>query len=120
MAERTFEIRTEPHQAHVGEHTLYFEPEVEGAAFADAYAALKEAQKAITAAGDNVGADELKIVSQGMREFLARFMLEESRTLFEGIRLPDRVLVKILEFVAELYGGGSGNPSAPGGPSSAL
>lgn len=116
--ERTFEIRTEPHRAVIGAHTLLFEAETEGAVFAQAYAALKETQKTITAAGDNVGADELTIVSQGMRDFLNRFMLEESRTLFATLKLPDRVLVQVLEFVAELYGGGSGNPDAPGGPSS--
>lgn len=117
MAEKSFMINTEAHVANVGPHVLQFEPEVIGAEFAQAYSGLKQAQKQVKEAGDDIGPDELLAVNAGMREFLARFMLPDSKELFETLRLPDRVLVQLLEWVAELYGGGSGN--APGGSSSA-
>lgn len=116
MAERVFEIRTEPHVAVVGADRLLFHAEVDGASFVAAYAGLREAQKAITAAGDDVGAEELAAVNKGMREFLTSFMLDESQDLFGTMTLPDRVLVQLLEWTAELFGGGSGNDR--GGPSS--
>lgn len=109
MAEKSFAINTDPHVATVGPHTLTFEPEVVGAEFAQAYAGLKAAQKQVKKAGDDIGPDELLAVNAGMRDFLARFMLPDSKELFETLRLPDRVLVQLLEWVAELYGGGSGN-----------
>lgn len=118
MAERTFEIRTEPHKANIGTTTLLFEPETNGAAFAGAYAKLKSAQQKLTAAGDNIGEEELTAVNTGMRDFVRRFLLEESKTAFDNLSLPDRVLVQLLEYAAELYGGGSGKPDAPGTSSS--
>lgn len=110
-------INTEPHVINVGDTRLLLEPEVIGAEFAQAYAGLKQAQKKVKAAKDDVGPDELMAVNAGMRDFLRRFMLPESKEEFDALKLPDRVLVQMLEFVAELYGGGSGN--APGGSSSA-
>lgn len=121
MATRTFSLNTEPHQAIIGDVTLLFIPETEGAAFADAYASLRTAQEGIKAAGDNIGADELRAVSAGMRAFVGNFLLPDSVPDFESLRLPERVLVQLLEYVAELYGGGSGaegKTGAPGGRSS--
>lgn len=151
VASKSFHINTEPHTAIIGDVTLSFEAEVIGAEFASAYAGLKVAQKQITDAGDNVGEAELLAVNKGMREFVSRFLLPESKRVFDrfeinykdqveaftdsvaaaaraeelgvtdtlvdkSLKLPDRVLVQLLEFVAGLYGGGSGN--APGGSSS--
>lgn len=116
MAEKTFAINTEPHVINIGTAKLLLEPEVIGAEFAEAYAGLKVAQKQITDAGDNVGSEELLAVNEGMRSFLRRFMLADSKEEFDHLILPDRILVQMLEFVAQLYGGGSGN--APGGSSS--
>lgn len=118
MAERTFEIRTEAHKANIGAKTLLFEPETNGAAFAGAYAKLKEAQQKLTAAGDNIGEEELTAVNTGMRDFVRRFLLEESKAGFDEMAIPDRVLVQLLEWTAELYGGGSGKSDAPGTSSS--
>lgn len=116
MASRNFALNTEPHEAVIGSETLLFQPEVIGAEFAQAYAGLKEAQKRMSAAGEEAGADDLLSVNEAMRGFLARLMLPESVKVFDGMQLPDRVLVQLLEWVAELYGGGSGNDR--GGPSS--
>lgn len=117
MAEKSFALNTDPHVANVGPHRLLFQPEVIGAVFADAYAGLKEAQQGLKAAGENVGAEELTAIHNGMRDFVRRFLLAESATLFDTIQLPDRVLAQLLEYAAELYGSGSGN--VPGGSSSA-
>jgi hypothetical protein len=117
MTTKKFAINQEPHKAEIGEHTILFQPEAVGAAFVQAYSGLREVQKQVTAAGDEVDADLLTAVNTEMRAFLARFMLPESAELFETLKLPDRVLVQLLEWVAELYGGGSGN--AAGGSSSA-
>lgn len=118
MAERSFALNVTPHVAVVGPHRFEFEPESNGAEFADAYSALREAQRSITDAGENVGAAELKIVSAGMRDFVTRFMLDESKALFASVTLPDRVLVQMLEFVAELYGSGSAGKAADRGGAS--
>lgn len=117
MAIRTFAINDQPHEAKIGEHALLFQPEVVGARFAQAYAGLREVQKQVTAAGDDVDPDLLTAVNTEMRAFLANFMLPDSVKVFDTLELPDRVLVQLLQWVAELYGGGSGN--ADGGSSSA-
>jgi len=116
MADRKFAINTEPHKALIGNDTLWFQPEVVGAAFAQAYSGLKSAQKRVSAAGEDVGAEELIVVNDAMREFLSGLMLPESAQLFETMELPDRILVELLQWTAELYGGGPGN--GRGGPSS--
>lgn len=116
MAEKTFAINTAPHVATIGDVKLQFEPEVIGAAFAEAYSELKTAQQGVKDAGDDVGPAELKAVNEGMRAFLRRFMLPETQQTFDTVRLPDRILVQLMEWVAGLYGGGSGNDH--GGPSS--
>ncbi|AKA61742.1 hypothetical protein SEA_MAIH_4 [Streptomyces phage Maih] len=131
MSTKTFEIRTEPHEAVIGPHTLLLEPEVIGAEFAQAYAAIREVQGKVKAAqaskgsstkhakADGLDADVLTELSEAMRAFVRRFMLPDSQAVFDGIRLPDRILVQLMEYVAELYGGGSGNQAAAGGTSSA-
>ena len=127
---RTFEIRTEPHEAIIGPHTLLLEPEVVGTEFATAYATLREVQRKVKGAqaskgsstkhakGDGLNAEVLIELSEAMRVFVRKFMLPDSQAVFDGMRVPDRVLVKLMEYVAELYGGGSGNPVAAGGTSS--
>lgn len=123
MATKSFAINTEPHVAKIGDVEISFQAEVVGAEFAQAYAGLREAQKQIKAAGDDVSPEALIAVNTEMRAFVTGFMLPESREVFNEMRIPDRVLVQLLEWVAELYGGGGGskeNPTdAPGGPSSA-
>lgn len=110
MAERVFEIRTEPHVANIGGTRLLFQPEVNGAKFAHAYMVLKGTRDAITKAGDNVSAELLEEASTGLRVFIDTFLYDgDSRAAFGKLDLPDRVLVQLLEFTAELYGGGSGN-----------
>lgn len=130
MATKTFEIRTEPHEAVIGAHVLLLEPEVVGAEFAQAYDEIREVQGKVKAAqsskgsstkhakSDGVDAAVLTELSDAMRTFIRRFMLPDSKAVFDGLRLPDRVLVQLMEYVAELYGGGSGNPAAAGGTSS--
>lgn len=130
MASRTFAINTDPHTAVIGSTTLLFEPEVIGADFAEAYDQLREVQQMVKGATGNkasgtkhakestVDAATLTKLSEAMREFVGRFLLEESKAEFAALRLPDRILVELLEFTSELYGSGSGNPAAAGGTSS--
>lgn len=131
MAERVFEIRTEPHRAVLGDTVLLFEPETYGADFLDAYNKLRDVQSRVgrKAAGTkasstkhakeaDISADELAELNSVMREFVKRFLVPESVPVFEKLRLPDRILLQLIEFAAELYGGGSGNQGADGGTSS--
>jgi hypothetical protein len=130
VATKTFEIRTDPHEAVIGDVTLLLEPEVVGAEFAQAYAELREVQQKVKGAqpskssstkhakAESLDVDVLTELSASMHSFVRRFMLPDSKTVFDGMRLPDRVLVQLMEYVAELYGGGSGNPDAAGGTSS--
>lgn len=109
MTTRTFALRTEPHEARVGDHVLLFVPEVNGAAFLQSYAKLRDAQSASKGKGKDaeVTAESLAAADAAIREFLASVMLEESREAFASLELPTRILVEMLEWVAELYGGGA-------------
>lgn len=126
MATRTFTINTTPHVFDVGGTQLLLEPEVEGAVFAEAYAQLREVQKdakrieksakasstkhkAADADADGMDPSTLLKLNKAMRDFLRGFMLPDSVAVFDGMRLPDRVLVQMMEAVAELYGSGSGD-----------
>jgi len=130
MATKRFEIRTEPHEAHIGNDTLLFEPEVEGAVFAQAYAEVRSLQLKVQALkgqkassqkpakAESIDPDVLVDLSRGMRAFVRSFLMPESTPVYDAMRLPDRVLGELMQFAAELYGGGSGNPDAAGGTSS--
>ncbi|MFE3032916.1 hypothetical protein ACFXKY_14880 [Streptomyces canus] len=141
---KSFALHTEPHVADIGGTELEFQPEVMGDEFMDAYAELRDAQKAKGVDLDNLADADPKDVrrtARALRLFLARQMLEESADLFlrlnvvkdgetlqtfqdldqaeefaaqhEGVRvadelrLPTRVIVELLEWVVELYGGGN-------------
>lgn len=158
MASKTFTLNTEPHLAEIGEHKLYFLPEVYGDEFLDAYNRLVEAQKGLAGSDPSeTSTDELRLMYQEMRTFLARLMADESARTFcrfevvplsggehlgpylsreeadeaalevaggatvedRSLRLPDRILVQIMEWVVELYGGKTGGDSRPTGSSSA-
>lgn len=126
MATKSFAIRTEPHTADVGGVQLLFVAETLGSEFAEAYSALREAQQKVTGrkasstkhAKEEAGTDPaaLKELHEAMRGFVRGFLLPESHAAFDGLRLPDRVLVQLLEWTAELYGSGAGNDD--GGQSS--
>jgi len=130
MTTKTFAIRTEPHEAIIGSAVLLFEPEVLGSEFAEAYDTLREVQRKVKAVKGNgssstkhakaedLDTDTLIELSNAMRNFVSRFLLVDSREVFAGLRLPDRVLAELMEYVAELYGSGSGNRDAAGGTSS--
>lgn len=124
MAVRQFTINQTPHEFQVGDVSLFLEPEVEGAVFAEAYAQLREVQadakrvqksakasstkhKAADADADGMDPQTLVKLNKAMRDFLRGFMLPDSAAVFDGMRLPDRVLVQMMEAVAELYGSGS-------------
>lgn len=126
MASKTFAIRTEPHVATVGTTDLFFQPEVVGAEFAEGYDKLREVQKkyapvksSSTKHAKDVEMDShaLAEVAAATREFLNDLMLPESQVAFRDMRIPDRVLYELMEWVGELYGGGSGNPADAGGTS---
>lgn len=130
--ERVFEIRTEPHRAVIGQNTLLFQPEADGAEFVSAYGKLQQKQEEAASlekprkasstkhAKSPLSETELSTVAvleAAMRDFLAEFLLPDSRDVFKGLKLPQRVLIELIEWVAELYGGGSGNPDAGTGTS---
>lgn len=116
MAGKHFALNTEPHRITIGDVELLLIPEAVGADFAEAYAQLKQVQKRVKGAGDDIESEDLAAISAAMKSFIRRFLLPESVKVFDGMQLPDRILVAVLEHVAELYGGGSGNDR--GGPSS--
>lgn len=114
MASKVFEINETPHDVKIGGVTYLMQPEIGGAAFATRYAALCEVQK--QAEGNEEDPDTLIAVDTAMREFVASFMLPEGREAFLSVELPTRVLIGLIQWTAELYGGGPGNEG--GGSSS--
>lgn len=125
MAEKVFALNTTPHVAVVGEDRYEFLPEVVGADFADAYGKLKLMQDKVRTVKAGKGPKDkgggaldpkvLSELSRTMNDFIEGFMLDESQARWRAARLPDRILVQMIEWVAELYGGGQGNGQA--GPS---
>lgn len=134
MATKSFAINTEPHVADVGGTELLFQAEVIGAEFAQAYAQLRTVQQKVKgtkasstkhAKEESLDPDVLVELHHAMKAFVRGFLLPESQTVFDRLRLPDRILVQLMEWVAELYGSGTdnddtdgGKADAPGGPSS--
>lgn len=123
MAEKSFSINTEPHVANIGNHRLEFLPEVVGTDFAEGYATLVEVQQKVKttkasstkhAKAEGMDPKTLRELHDGMRAFLSGLMMPDSQELFATLRLPDRILVQLLEWVAELYGGGSGKGEGTG------
>lgn len=113
MAEKSFAINDEPHVAKLGSVEFLFKPEVIGADFADAYAILREAQAEIAAAskagGESMSGETLKKMNESMRSFIRSFLMDESKKAFDTTAIPDRVLIQLMNWTAELYGGGQGN-----------
>ncbi|MEU0059073.1 hypothetical protein [Streptomyces sp. NPDC006334] len=152
---KSFALHTEPHVADIGGTELLFQPEVMGDEFMDAYAEMRDAQKAKGVDLDNLAdADpaDLRKTTRALRVFLSRQMLPESAEQFlrldvvkggrvlksfqdldeaeqyagkhkdarvaEALRLPTRVIVELLEWVVELYGGGGTRPTMSSSASS--
>jgi hypothetical protein len=108
MARKSFTINTEPHVATVGDLELEFKPEVIGGEFLEAYGELREAQSVLSEGKPGeLSAEQARDVHKAMREFLAGFMLPHSAEAFSAVSLPDRILVQLLEWISEVYGGGS-------------
>jgi hypothetical protein len=121
VATRKFALNTEPHVAEIGDTKLLFQAEVYGDQFLDAYEKLRTVQKEAKA-DDPANADpaEIRKVTNALRDFLSSFMLPESRDIFAQTRLPDRILVDLLEWTVEQYGArptGSSSGSAAVSPS---
>jgi hypothetical protein len=117
VAAKTFAINTKPHEAVIGVTTLYFVPEMVGGDFTGAYLELAEVQKKISAKGEEAGLADFAAISEAMRDFLSKLMTSESAKVFATLALPDRILVQLIEWTAELFGGSSGK-DVPTGPSS--
>lgn len=114
MARKSFTINTEPHVATVGKYDYEFHPEVLSDEFLDGYAELKDGFKAARIDPkelDDVDPEHLKKVTASLRVFLAKLMLPESAERFAKERIPDRVLVELLEWVGEVYGGSKRPPT---------
>lgn len=113
MATKSFAIRTEPHEALIGDVRLLFVSEVIGAVFAQAYAELRDVQKAVndaqSAKDGSFDPAVLTELHEAMRSFVRTFLTPESHSAFNSMQLPDRVLVQLIEWTGELYGGASGN-----------
>lgn len=126
MTERTFSIRTEPIPFRVGDTRLFLVPEADGADFVEAYEELRTAQARLTGRkatsskpgkAEDVSAQSLRQVSTALRAFVDRFLTEDSKAVFADLKVPDRILVEITEYLAEVFGGGSGNRDEAGGTS---
>lgn len=116
---KSFALNREPHEAEIGDTILQFVPEALGDEFLDGYMRLRDVQRAV-GGDDDADPGDVRKVTGALREFLGELMLPESRTVFAGMQLPNRVLVQLVEWAAELYGGGSGSggDARPTGPSS--
>lgn len=130
MATKTFQIRTEPHIADLGTAKLNFLPEVAGALFVEAYNGLRAVQTKLNGrkanstkhakSDEDISPEVLLELSEAMTSFVRKFLVsDDERAKFDSMEIPDRVLADLLNWLAELYGGGSGNPDAATGTSSA-
>jgi hypothetical protein len=128
MATKKFSLHTEPHVAEIGDDlTFAFQPEVDGDDFLDAYDALKERYSGLQLGGgadlDGVQTGDLREAIGAVRAFLAELMLPADAARFATAKLPNRIIMQLLEWVMEIYGGGrpptpspaSATTSRPGG-----
>lgn len=148
---KAFALNQEPHVAEIGDQELEFQPEVMGDEFLDAYAEMRDRQKAESGVDveDLKGGDaeDLRKVTGGLRIFLSRLMLPDSAKLITQVdvrkdgnvletfytweegrayadehggtprwafRVPDRILVQLLDWTVELYSGGRRPPTSSG------
>lgn len=121
---KTFALNTEPHVAEIGDVELQFRPEVMGDDFLDAYEAMQERNKlAGVDLNDPSGmtADQLRETTAAARTFLSDLMMPESAQAFAEMPLPDRIVVALLEWTMEVYGGNGGQrpPTSSSGSSKA-
>lgn len=113
---KSFSLNTVPHEAEIGDTVLLFVPEAAGDAFIERYANLRDIQKKSNVDGEDFDPAQVREVTEALRDFIADFMLPESREAFSVMQLPTRVLVQLMEWVAELYGGGAGGTDGNGRP----
>lgn len=107
MASKVFHLNEEPHTITVGDYTFLFTPEAGGAEFASAYALLATAQAEAKGAEGANTAEAMSKVSAALKGFVRQFMLPKTVKAFDGAMLPDRVLMGMVEFLAETYAGGN-------------
>lgn len=115
---RKFSLNTEPHVAEIGDNIiLKFKPEVQGTDFIDAYVDIKSVTDRYKASGDgddsDVDTEALREAVVKTHEFVAGFLLPESKEEFDRLGLPDRVVAELMEFVMELYSGGRPTGRSP-------
>lgn len=113
---RKFALNTEPHVAEIGDDiVLKFKPEVQGTDFIDAYVDIKAVTDRYKASGDSsdVDTETLREAVVKTHEFVAGFLLPESKDEFDRLGLPDRVVAELMEFVMELYSGGRPTGRSP-------
>ncbi|MFJ4702802.1 hypothetical protein ACIP5N_32080 [Streptomyces sp. NPDC088768] len=113
MATKSFALRTEPHVAEIGDTELLFAPEVYGDEFLDAYQEIQDARRGMgQSEDDEIDVAAVRDVHKSIRVFLSKLMEPESATVFAEMRLPDRVLVELMEWAVELYGGQGRPPTS--------
>lgn len=128
MATKRFSLHTETHVAEIGTDLAFeFQPEVDGDQFLDAYDTLKERYSQLQFGGgaglEGVQTSDLREAIGAVRAFLAELMLPADAARFATAKLPNRVVLQLLEWVMEIYGGGrpptpspaSATTSRPGG-----
>ncbi|WP_225846888.1 hypothetical protein [Streptomyces sp. HPF1205] len=123
MATKRFSLHTEPHVAEIGDELAFeFRPEVDGDEFLDAYDALKERYSGLQLAGGDLGSIEtsdLREAIGAVRAFLGSLMLPGSVARFESTPLPNRIVMQLLEWAMEIYGGNDGQRPPTSSPASA-
>ncbi|MFF2964221.1 hypothetical protein ACFVT1_36260 [Streptomyces sp. NPDC057963] len=125
MARKSFALRTESHVAEIGDDIeLEFQPEVMGDEFLDAYEALQDTYTELGVDPSNAAGmtpAQLRTTTDAVRAFLAGLMLPESAAQFDTMRLPHRVIVALLEWTMEIYGGNGGQrpPTSSNGSAAA-
>ena len=121
MATKRFSLHTEPHVAEIGDELAFeFRPEVDGDEFLDAYDALKERYGGLQLGATNdlnaIQTSDLREAIAAVRAFLATLMMPDSATSFETTKLPNRIIMQLLEWAMEVYGGDR-PPTSSGGSS---
>ena len=118
MATKKFSLHTEPHVAEIGDELAFeLQPEVSGDEFLDSYDALKERygglQFGATADLNSIQTGDLREAIAAVRAFLASLMLPDSAARFETTPLPNRIVMQMLEWAMEIYGGDRPPTSSP-------
>lgn len=108
MATKSFDLRTEPHEATIGDDVWHFVPEVDSDQMLRAWAHLMISEEQVAQAVEANGWSETEAKSrlgtEGLKSFLLELMVPEDHGRFIESKYPDRIYLDMERWLLEIHG----------------